>query len=264
LKGYSTALFGWSDKLRQAGEPVDYDAIFRQCKEAGFQAIEMSSTRLSQLDNIQDSGLQVSALYTDYALHQKDLTSQLKEEIVNLAERLAATACSDVLVNASPKGSWSERELKNEDDLKRQGEYLTLISELVAPYGMRVSMHNHAAEKIHAEADLRSVIDYADSCVGLCVDTGWAHVAGCNPLEWIRSYPSRIFSTHLRNQRGDVPTEDLLEGDMAIGSMVRELQQVGYAGWISLELWHRADTLAQSTMKDAARRSLQMLDQWMA
>ena len=117
-------------------------------------------------------------------------------------------------------------------------------------------MHNHASDKHNAEGDLRSVIRYADEHVGLCVDTGWAHVAGMDPSELLRNWPKRIRAFHLRNQFGRVPSEELADGEIDMHALVNAAAAIGYEGWLTLELLHEESTRATRTLAEASRDPL--------
>ncbi|MBW7452750.1 sugar phosphate isomerase/epimerase, partial [Paenibacillus sepulcri] len=173
--------------------------------------------------------------------------------------RLAEAGGTDLIINADPKGGWGAALPKTEDEFERQGEHLSRISAAAGEWGLKVSLHNHADEKHNAEGDMRSVIEYASADVGLCVDTGWAHAAGYDPIEWIRTYPERIDAFHLRNQRGRTPTEDLLEGDIDMEKLLQALSDIGYNGWLAFELLHNEENPPVRTMAEDVRRSVEFL-----
>jgi sugar phosphate isomerase/epimerase len=77
----------------------------------------------------------------------------------------------------------------------------------------------------------------------------------------VHSHATRFELTEadLRNQRGPVPTEDLLEGDLDLPAIVAALLGSGYRGWLSMELWHPAPTAAQRSMVEDVRRSVAYL-----
>ncbi len=82
-------------------------------------------------------------------------------------------------------------------------------------------------------------------------------MAGHDPLDWFRSYPDRIAHLHLRNQRGTVPSEDLLEGDLDMEALLDALPD--YTGWLTLELWHPDTMTPQRSRVEDARRSADYL-----
>ncbi|MHB1235339.1 MAG: sugar phosphate isomerase/epimerase family protein, partial [Microbacteriaceae bacterium] len=127
----------------------------------------------------------------------------------------------------------------------------------VRDLGLVVSLHNHAADFANAQADLDSVILFADAAVGLCVDTGWAQVAGHDPVAWVREHSARVHCFHLRNQNGPVPTEDLLEGEIRMEELLAAAPD--YSGWLTLELWHPDSMQPERSLKEDTRRSTEYL-----
>lgn len=257
--GISTNLFGWSEKYKTEGKAWNLEQVFRECEESGFNAVEGVPTR-ETLKALKGTSLRISSGYVGIELH-KPMEELRLESVRSAAKLLSAAGARDLIVNADPKGSWTNPELKTEDELKRQGENLSFIAELARNYGLRTSFHNHAETYPLCMGDLRSVIEYASDDVLLCVDTAWAHASGINPVEWIRKYHDRIGSLHLRNAFGSVPAEDLLEGDLSIPEIVAALDEISYEGWLTLELWHREDTHAVRSMKEDSQRSIELLRQ---
>lgn len=256
IRGYSSNLYGWSERWKSDGKAVDWKDIFRACADSGLEAVEIDADS-GQLSLLREFGLAVSASYIGLQLHEA--YEPLEAAVLPVAERLAAAGGTDLLVNADPYGGWKNPLPKPEDLVKRQGEHLSRLADRAARLGLRLSLHNHAADRHNAEADLRSVTLYADPAVGLCVDTGWAHVAGCDPVDWVRRYPQRVKSLHLRNQRGSIPAEDLTEGEIDFRAFSNALAAAGYDGWLALELWHPESTQPVRSMEEDVRRSIAYL-----
>ncbi len=256
--GISTVMYGWTEKYwRQEDNEPAWGDIFKACAESGMDAVELDpSPHLVQLAS--EHGLSVSGSYLGLPLHEKEL--QLRQHVVPFAEMLAEAGGRDLVINADQKGGFVSPLKKTEDEFKQQGENLSVIAEICKPYGLKASLHNHADDRHNAEGYLRSVIRYASADAGLCVDTGWALAAGIQPENWLASYPERIFSLHLRNQRGSVPAEDLLEGEIDIESFITTLHRIGYTGWLTLELWHREDTLPKRSLKEDTKLSAKFLE----
>ncbi|MCQ6562641.1 sugar phosphate isomerase/epimerase family protein [Paenibacillus mendelii] len=256
IKGFSTGMYGWHERYRLDQREDSWDDIFRECAEAGMNAVEIDPTpELVRL--AKGYGLSVSGGYIGLNLHEPVIP--FEESVIPLIKGLAEAGGSDLVVNADPKGGWGVALPKTEDEFKRQGEHMSRIAAAAGEWGLKVSLHNHADEKHNAEGDLRSVIEYASADVGLCVDTGWAHVAGADPIEWIRTYPERIYAFHLRNQMGRIPTEDLLEGEIDMAKLARALTDIGYSGWLAFELLHNEENRPVRTMIEDVRRSVDYL-----
>ncbi|WP_223591758.1 sugar phosphate isomerase/epimerase family protein [Neobacillus bataviensis] len=257
ILGFSSNMYGWVERWKMDGKTPDWNELFRACAEAGLDAVEIDADP-DKLQLARSFGLSVSASYVGLPLHVPFNQLETERTVLPFAERLAAANGRDLLLNADPI-SWKTTVAKSEDHFKQQGENLTRISELVAPLGIKICLHNHAADHHNALGDLRSVVQYADQQVGLCVDTGWAHVSGCNPIEWIKNYPDRIDAFHFRNQNGNVPTEDLLEGDIDFASVLNAAAAAHYEGWLALELWHPVQTRPVRTMTEDVLRSIDYL-----
>lgn len=257
IRGFSSNMYGWTERWKRDGKSPEWDELFRACAEAGLNAVEIDAD-VEKLKLARSYGLAVSASYIGLPLHVPFNTLDVEQSVLPFAERLAAAEGSDLLLNADPI-NWKNVVAKSEDHFKQQGENLSRISELVTPMGLKVCLHNHAADNHNATGDLRSVVEYADTGVGLCVDTGWAFVSGCNPIEWVNTYPNRIYAFHLRNQHGKVPSEDLLEGDVDFSSMMASAASANYNGWLALELWHPDSIQPLRTMGEDVQRSINYL-----
>ncbi|MDQ0972551.1 inosose dehydratase [Neobacillus niacini] len=257
IKGFSSNMYGWVERWKKDNKQPRWEEIFSACAEAGLDAVEIDADH-EKLKMARSFGLAVSASYVGLPLHVPFNHLEFEQTVLPFAERLASAGGSDLLLNADPI-NWKTPAAKTEDDFKQQGENLAIISEIVKPMSVKVCLHNHAADHHNANGDLRSVIDYSDQSVGLCVDMGWAHVAGCNPIEWVNTYPERIFAFHFRNQNGKVPTEDLLDGEIDITAMLKSAAAANYNGWLALELWHPPSTQPKRTMTEDVKRSISYL-----
>jgi inosose dehydratase len=259
ILGFSTGMYGWYERhwLDYKKEP-SLEEIFRSCKEAGMDAVEVDP--LPEVVSLaKANGLSISGSYVGLPLHESSIN--IEETVMPIARRLAEAGGRDLLVNADPKGGWGVSLPKTEDEFKRQGDHLSRIASAAGALGLKVSMHNHADDQHNAAGDLRSVLEYSSPEVGLCIDTGWAYVAGFDPIEWIQKYPERIHAFHLRNQNGPIPTEDLIDGDINMRNLIRALKDIEYKGWLAFELWHREDNHPQRSMVEDTRISIDYLKQ---
>lgn len=257
ILGFSSNMYGWVERWKRDGQQPDWEDLFCACAEAGLDAVEIDADPY-KLELARSFGLAVSASYIGLPLYLPFAKLEIDSTVLPFAERLAAAKGTDLLLNADPL-NWKTPEAKTEDQFKLQGENLSRISELVSPMGLKVCLHNHAADHHNAIGDLRSVVEFAASDVGLCVDTGWAHVSGCNPIEWVNANPERIHAFHLRNQNGNVPTEDLLEGKIDFASLLDAVASAQYNGWLALELWHPQNIQPDRSMTEDVQRSIKYL-----
>ncbi|MGF7049940.1 sugar phosphate isomerase/epimerase [Paenibacillus sp. DS2015] len=255
-KGYSSAHYGFMHEYeRLNGTPIPLEILMRKIAESGVSAFESDPT--DELVSLaKEYGLSISAAYVGMNLHESADSLQLDNNLLPLLERMACHEVPTLLLNANPKGGWSSPEVKTDDELKRQGENIARIDEIAKAYGIVCCFHNHGATRLLAEGDLRSVTEFAGKEVKLCIDAGWAHVAGFDPIAWIRTYSDRVHAVHLRNQRGPVPSVQFDEGELDAAELLSTLSEIGYSGWLTFELYHLLETSSALSVAEATKRSV--------
>ncbi|WP_106816374.1 sugar phosphate isomerase/epimerase family protein [Microbacterium timonense] len=249
--GVATALYGWMERFAREGVEWDWGSLYAACAASGVDAVETDPTPAKReiLDRL---GLRVSASYIGMPLTPPFADLGVHERVMPVARRLADAGGEVLVLNSdAPGGGASAR--KSAAEVRRQGENLSRIADLVAPLGLRIALHNHAAVHADATADLSSVVEHADAGVGLCIDTAWALVAGHDPIAWARDYAPRVLAVHLRNQEGVLPTETLPEGELDVAAFLDALGD--YDGWLTLELWHPEPLTPGVSMQEAVRAS---------
>ncbi|MFC5703981.1 sugar phosphate isomerase/epimerase family protein [Cohnella faecalis] len=254
-KGYSSAHYGFLHEYeRLNGTSIPMEVLVRKIAESGVRAFESDPT--DELVSLaKEHGLHISAAYIGLNLHETADSLQLDNKLLPLLERMARHEVPTLLLNADPKGGWSSPEVKTEDELKQQGENIARVDQIAKAHGIECCFHNHGATKPLAEGDLRSVTEFDGKEVKLCIDTGWAHVAGYDPIEWIRTYSDRVSAVHLRNQRGPVPSVQFDEGELNAAQLLSALREIGYSGWLTFELYHMAETMSALSVAEATKRS---------
>lgn len=251
----ATALYGWMERAKRDGVAWDWESLFAACAVTGVDGVETDPTP-EELAILTRLGLRVSAAYVGLPLYLPFERLDLDAELLPVAERLADAGARDLILNVD-QAEWSARVTRTAEHAKRTGDNLSRIADLVAPLGLRLALHNHADDAETARLDLDAVVEYADPIVGLCVDTGWALVAGHDPVDWVREHRDRVHALHLRNQHGRTPTEDLLEGDLDVPGLLAALGD--FDGWLTLELWHPEPLRPERSMADDVRRSADYL-----
>lgn len=257
MNGLAANRFAWSSDANRPDGEKTLENYVKEAAEAGYDAVECVADGLSEL--VQKYGLSVCGTYTGGPLHLPWDEIDADEKILTPARQLAELGGDYLNVNSDPKGSWGARERKTDDELKQQGENLSRLAEEVKPLGLRVLLHNHAnSNTIHLD-DLKSVTDYADPAVGICLDTGWALTSEDDPVECARRLGSRVGGLHLRNQRADIPVEWLGEGDMDVQAFLDVLRENDYNGWLTTELWHREDVEVTRSLVEDQKRTVELL-----
>ncbi len=257
MKGIACNRWAWQSEARRPQEEKTAERFCAEAAEAGYEAIEALGDDVAAA--AARHGLRFCGAYVGAALHMTWEEIDVEEKLLAPAREAAGLGADFLAVNCDPKGSWTARERKTEDELKRQGENLSKLARLVAPLGLEVVMHNHADSAALHRDDLRSVVEFADESVGVMLDTGWALTSGDDPVARVRALGPRLRGLHLRNQCGATPTEWLGEGDLDLAAFVAALKEVGYAGWLETELWHREDVKVTRSLLEDQRMSVNLL-----
>ncbi|NUP98994.1 MAG: sugar phosphate isomerase/epimerase [Armatimonadetes bacterium] len=257
MQGIATVRFTWSSEAGRPEAEKSWEVFLAEAAAAGCDGVECHGPELAEMGP--RYGLRCAGTYVGIRAHESWEALDAEQAVLPAAREAAALGGSYLAVNCDPKGGWAQREVKNEDELKRQGANLSRLAEAVAPLGLSLAMHNHANRLDLHLGDLRSVTEYATEQVGICLDTGWALTSADDPLERLRQLGSRVTAVHLRNQRGEVPTEWLGEGDLDLAALVAQLRAQGYHGWLTTELWHRPDVPRTRSLADNQQRSNALL-----
>ncbi|MEW6359048.1 MAG: sugar phosphate isomerase/epimerase [Planctomycetota bacterium] len=258
MKGIATNRWPWSSEANRPQEEKTVENFLKEAAEAGYEAVEFVMEVGDVAAIVRERGLKVCGGYVGGPLHLP-WEQIATEKMLAVARQLGELGADYLCVNSDPKGNWSKRERKSDDELKRQGENLSRLAREVKPLGLRILLHNHANTKpLHLD-DLKSVSDYADPSVGVCLDTGWALTSEDDPVACARRLGKRLGGLHLRNQRRDVPVEWLGEGDMDVAAFLNVLKKNSYNGWLTTELWHRNDVKVTQSLMEDHRRTVELL-----
>ena len=258
MLGVATVQFTWSSEAGRPAEEKTLETYLAEAKQAGCDGVEALQDGLDE--GLPKHGLKLAGSYVNGPLHLP--WSEVDSEALLAKAKQAADLGGHYLaVNCDPKGSWNNRERKTADELKQQGENLGRLADAANELGLVLTMHNHANQFDLHRGDLDAVIEYAPANVGLCLDTGWALTSEDDPVANAKDYAARIKAVHLRNQRGSIPTEWLGEGDIDMAAVLAPIKAVGYAGWLTTELWHRDDVARTQSLMENQRRSVDLLHQ---
>ncbi len=134
---------------------------------------------------------------------------------------------------------------------RRWAEGLERAKDLARSRGFEPSLHPHASTYVEAPWEIERALELTD--VGLVVDPGHLLIGGSDPIAVIRSFGERVNYVHVKDVRMDVlrsavgDRADALEawrrgifcelgvGDVDLAAFFRELQGIGYAGWVVVE-----------------------------
>jgi sugar phosphate isomerase/epimerase len=224
--------------------PKDYGGTLKQLGALGFREVESagyykhSAAEVKQA--MRDAGLHlVSAHYSSDDLHQK------LDEILPFNKELGVRyiICSfPGFKDPARVKSVASKERANAftlEDWRWNAEQFNAIGEKVSAAGLQFGYHNHTMEFHQTEGvvpyvELLRLTDPAK--VTMEMDCGWVTVAGANPIDYLRKYPSRISMLHVKDFKGitasssitNVPTiVELGQGSIDYRPILQEAAKAG-------------------------------------
>ena len=128
------------------------------------------------------------------------------------------------------------------------------ICSRAAQYGVRPVIHPHAGGYIEFADEIDAVVrDIPADLAGLCLDTGHLFYSGMDPVEWLKKYATRLDYVHFKDVNEDIYCEVLGkrirffegcgkgamcpigQGCLDYPAIRRTLEEIGYAGYITIE-----------------------------
>jgi sugar phosphate isomerase/epimerase len=117
---------------------------------------------------------------------------------------------------------------------------LPRIERFVRQYDIKVAIHNHGPEDRHfpGPRDALPMIRDMDPRVGLCVDLGHTARTGVDVVEALAEAGDRVLDIHMKDLRDLLDRESQCivgEGAMPVPAIFRQLESMGYSGYVNLE-----------------------------
>ena len=111
------------------------------------------------------------------------------------------------------------------------------VAEKLAPYGMLTGYHNHNVEfsPLNGETGLDIFCQHTHPAVILQFDLGNAMHAEADPLAYLRRYPSRLGTIHLKEHSASNPQALLGEGDVPWQQVFDLCEGSGSTQWYIVE-----------------------------
>ena len=142
-----------------------------------------------------------------------------------------------------------------EDQWRIVGEGVERIAKGVTEAtGLRTVFHHHCATFVETPLEIDALLAHTSpDLVGLCLDTGHATYGGGDPLAILRRYRDRVWHVHFKDCSAQIAEEarrtgldyveavrrgifcELGHGSVPFKTIVDELRDTGYDGWIVVE-----------------------------
>ncbi|MDR2675938.1 MAG: sugar phosphate isomerase/epimerase, partial [Opitutaceae bacterium] len=174
----------------------DFAATVAAVAQAGYAGVELAG--YGNLDAagaaaaLKNAGLRAAGMHTGIA--------RLRDELPQVIDEARLLGARNVICPWLPPAAFS-----SPGGCERIGEELNAIGAKLRAAGLRLGYHNHAAE-FAPPVGGRAVFDWlldASEPRNLAaeLDVYWAHVAGKNPVDFIREQGRRITLLHLKDEK---------------------------------------------------------------
>lgn len=115
-------------------------------------------------------------------------------------------------------------------------------------------------DEISGSSQLLAVIEAAGTDrLGICLDTGHAHMRGLDVAEEVRAYGSHLIATHIADNHGS-SDEHLLPffGTICWEEVMKAFRSIDYKGWYTYECMFFTQHLPESLREEIVKLSLEI------
>lgn len=240
-----------------------------EASQLGYQACEtFTHIALRYEDKVEEfkellanNGFVLSALYGGGTFSDKSKQKEVIEYNTRVAKFLAA--CGSDRIVFGPGGPRTEGGTTLEE-LKIAAETINEASKRCSDLGVKACVHPHLWTEIQNENEIDAIMELTDpNYVFFCPDTAHLTKAGMDPVAIMRRYRDRIAYLHLK----DVTPEDELDAEkfpiltgnealpifceLGLGTINFQpifnfLEEIGYGGWVTVEIDQSTSTPYQS------------------
>ena len=215
----------------------DMARAFADIASAGYAGVELFDGNLldySVADArslLADSGLGLTAVYSGANFIFDDALPEELDRITRVADRAAELDAPHLVVGGGAKRYDGIRDT----DYHKLAAALDRVRDLAEARGLSAHYHPHLSTIVEGPEQVRRI--FGLTTIGFCPDTAHLAAAGGEPAELIREHADRISYLHLKGfckepfgftplDRGDVPTAPI----------VAAIREIGFKGWICVEL----------------------------
>jgi inosose dehydratase len=213
------------------------EEALKDIAEAGYKGFEIFDGNLMQykdkkeefLNLINNYSLKLIGVYTGANFIFPDI---LEEELLKI-ESVAAFASELGAEHLVVGGGAVRTNGIKESDYKDLGDALNRVVEIAEKYNLIPSYHPHLGTNVQSPEQLDKLMPL--TTINLCPDTAHIEAGGGDPVEVIKKYVDRIKYVHFKDYANGefLPLGD---GYQKFDEMLKVLNEVGYDGWITVEL----------------------------
>jgi len=233
--------------------------IFDGFAQAGYRNIELTSnfftpelgSRTQEL--LARYGMKLPIVYNGGPMHEAEGARKTIDATVSLADRMKPLGVRAIVVNPDPK---PKRERKTDAELEQQAATVRELAKELRRRGFQLLLHQHAPEMAEEAREWRHLLRHTTAKeLGVCLDVHWVLRGGQDVMTLLRESGPRIGDVHLRNSHNAVWTEEFGDGDIDYRALAKYLREIGYRGYLTVELAWEANTKLTRPLVESLKRS---------
>ncbi|MBI3683012.1 MAG: TIM barrel protein [Acidobacteria bacterium] len=251
----------WTQSLSRQKKPLaeGLEEIFGALARAGYHSLELTSNFFTPdlagrtIALLERHKLRLPVVYNGGVMHQPDGARTTIEKTLEIAGRLKPLGITAVNFNPAPK---PDLESKNDAELETEARAIGDLARQLRRHNLRLFLHQHAPEMAGKAREWRYVLGRTDpKQVEVCLDVHWVLRGGQDPMTLLREAGPRLASLHLRNSRQGVWLEELTDGDIDYRLVAGYLRNIGFRGYLVVELAWDPETAITRPLEENLRRS---------
>jgi inosose dehydratase len=254
----SCHLITWGNDL-DTGMKEAAQLGFRACETFTHLALEYENRREQFRETLAGHGLALSALYGGGRFSDPDQARQVVAYNTRVAQFLAGLGVDRIVFG--PRGPRTGKTTPGE--IRQIARTMNEAARRTADLGVLACMHPHLGTEIQDQDEIEALLEATDpDCVHFCPDTAHLTAAGMDAAHMIRKYGDRIQYFHLKDLTptdADTSTFADWQGDEALPifcelglgtidfvPIMAAIREVGYTGWLTVEIDQSTSTPYQS------------------
>lgn len=240
----------WPWGLKEKSQMV---TALKEIKEVGYSYFESVATAVDMfrddLKEFQDIVNEHQVFPVSFYFWNRGDMKNDVETVERSLDFLAANNIKRMNVQAAGKKGGGA----TPEELRATLETVQAIGKVAKPYGIMPCIHPHANTLVMFENEIDFIMQNTDPAeVGFGPDTAHMTVGNCDPVAVTERYANRVGFTHLKDVRKNKAVDgdsgknegfeiysdflELGEGEVDIPGFVKVLENVGYDGFLTVEL----------------------------
>lgn len=217
----------------------DLEQAIAEIAELGYEGFELFDGNLldyeDRLDDfrsiVEAAGLEVIGVYVGGNFIFPEVLHEELWRVRRAAASAAAVGATHLVVGGGAQRSNGI----SPSDYELLADALDEVCEIAEHQGLSAVYHPHLTTIVESPDQVDRVMEL--SRIDLCADTAHLAAGGGDPASIIRQHANRLRYVHLKDlAREPFGFRPLGAGELDIAGIVKTLEEVGYQGWITVEL----------------------------